>query len=556
MWLHSLAALVMGLPVVAATLPGDAHAEAARSARAELLAEVKRAPSDLQRRPDGLEEVEAALRGKSLPAWPTALAFHPDGSQVALADETGAVDLWRWSAKSHIRLSIRAGYFSDVAFSPDGTTLITADGERGASVRTWDPKTGILKATFGQDADLDSFDWEGAPRFWQTANDLIAFLPLEQLPGVEEGLDANGRVKPGLDRLPDGNLFQVVRSNNVIHRWSAPKPFSAILFNADRRWVALIDNGESGLPRDPYQRAVVRNYKYVDAVGWRQAAASVLKKKAIVEVYELDSAKKRASFRLRLQHVWLSVPLHGNTIVTSTERRPHESGGLYLYGDPSGTPSIWDSEIWDASTGKRLGSVRGRPSGLQAALMSPPGPATASADGRWLLFSQGSDHVVWDTDQHRVGHSFRFAGYVEFVPGTNLLLQFRQQGKMLQTEVWDLVTLRKISFKDAIAAGDPDAATSRYGLRPPHIAFSSKRGLLAVWQFTYESGGCGGYYVSGPEGDQTVRLWNLHTGEPWTELGGHETPVRFVAFSADGGLVATADGNANLKVWRVATPKD
>jgi WD40 repeat protein len=81
-------------------------------------------------------------------------------------------------------------------------------------------------------------------------------------------------------------------------------------------------------------------------------------------------------------------------------------------------------------------------------------------------------------------------------------------------------------------------------------------GLLAVWQFVYGSSGTDGYHVYGPEGDRTVQIWNIRTGEPWTKLGGHDAPVRFVELSTDGRLVATVDANANLKLWRLELPKD
>ena len=50
-----------------------------------------------------------------------------------------------------------------------------------------------------------------------------------------------------------------------------------------------------------------------------------------------------------------------------------------------------------------------------------------------------------------------------------------------------------------------------------------------------------------------VKLWSASTGRPVSLLGGHEYPVRSVAFSPTGSLVATGADDGSARVWDAAT---
>jgi WD40 repeat protein len=52
-------------------------------------------------------------------------------------------------------------------------------------------------------------------------------------------------------------------------------------------------------------------------------------------------------------------------------------------------------------------------------------------------------------------------------------------------------------------------------------------------------------------GDSTINLWNTVTGERSKILFGHETPLRTVAVSSDGNLLASGDSDALIGLWNV-----
>ncbi len=65
-------------------------------------------------------------------------------------------------------------------------------------------------------------------------------------------------------------------------------------------------------------------------------------------------------------------------------------------------------------------------------------------------------------------------------------------------------------------------------------------------------GGIGGILASGSE-DQTIRIWDINTGECLKILSAHSSRVWSVAFSLDGKMLASSSEDRTIKLWDVLT---
>ena len=59
--------------------------------------------------------------------------------------------------------------------------------------------------------------------------------------------------------------------------------------------------------------------------------------------------------------------------------------------------------------------------------------------------------------------------------------------------------------------------------------------------------------LASAERDETVRLWNLKTGENLATLTGHEGLVTGVAFSSDRKQLVSGSGDATVRLWDAET---
>ena len=62
----------------------------------------------------------------------------------------------------------------------------------------------------------------------------------------------------------------------------------------------------------------------------------------------------------------------------------------------------------------------------------------------------------------------------------------------------------------------------------------------------------GSHVVSGSD-DNTLRIWNVATGESEIELKGHSGRVNSVAFSSDGSHVVSGSDDNTLRIWNAVT---
>lgn len=65
-----------------------------------------------------------------------------------------------------------------------------------------------------------------------------------------------------------------------------------------------------------------------------------------------------------------------------------------------------------------------------------------------------------------------------------------------------------------------------------------------------------GTTLASASGDETIRLWNVHSGEHYKTLYGHRNDVTSLAFSPDGTTLASASTDHTILLWEFEPPQN
>jgi WD40 repeat protein len=222
--------------------------------------------------------------------------------------------------------------------------------------------------------------------------------------------------------------------------------------------------------------------------------------------------------------IWNAVDNKLLTTCDGGERLPLVRAALSPDGKILATGSN-QVRLWDASTGKEIGSLKSRPCFIEALAFS--------SDGKRLACS-GVDNTVklWDVEERK--ETATLSGHKRPVMG----LAFRPDGKTLVTasadktiKLWNLETNKE----RLTLTGHADPLSS--------VAFSPDGKLLV-------SGAGAIRFDRGRLGE--VKLWDAATGQFLADLNGHNDGVSSVAFSSDGKTVASAGRDRMVRVWDVS----
>lgn len=233
-------------------------------------------------------------------------------------------------------------------------------------------------------------------------------------------------------------------------------------------------------------------------------------------------------------------------------------------------------KLWDLNTQKVLASLSGHSQAAKSVAFSPDGKilATASDDKTIKLWQIETLEEICTL----LGHSHAVKS-----------VAFSPDGQILASGSWD----KTIKLWD-VNTGTEICTMTGHQLQVNSVAFSPQGQLLAsasydrtirLWQIPALEGSPRGlqnrpcYSLLGtlsghawavltvafsPDGkilatgsdDNTIKLWEVNTGQLICTLVGHSWSVVAVAFTADGETLLSASCDKTVKLWRVSTAEE
>ncbi|MFN7097290.1 MAG: pentapeptide repeat-containing protein, partial [Gammaproteobacteria bacterium] len=442
----------------------------------------------------------------------TALAFHPNGKQLASAREDDTYTIYIWDVNTRQVLRYLRGHtmwVSCLAYSPRGTELASGSGD--GTIFLWEDTTERGKVLCGHNGSVEC----------------VAFSP----PGTQLA-SGSSDMTIQLWKTPTGEMEKRLEEHASKVKYLA--------YSLDGTELTSISYDKTGLLWDVITGNKLRVLKVHEANASCWAYSP------------LDGLLIRGCNKT----VWL-----GGVEIEEWESLEHAGWFRCLSFSPEGTELASGSHdmtvlLWNVTIGK-ASTLEGHHSWVNCLAFSPRGTelASGSDDNRSLLWEVATGEIK----KRFIGHTDS-VNCVAFSPdGTELATG----GSDETVRLWDVETEHE---KKVLHGHTKLIKCLAYSPKGTKLASGSNDKTIHLWKVVkkerklhvlkghFSGISCLAFSQDGTElasgsSDKTVILWEVKTGNLRLKLAGHTERVICLAYSSLGSELASGDYDNTIRLW-------
>lgn len=213
-------------------------------------------------------------------------------------------------------------------------------------------------------------------------------------------------------------------------------------------------------------------------------------------------------------------------------------------------------QIWDASSGEVINSLKGHEREVHAIVYSPDGNviASGSEDGTIILWNVNNGQEL----KTLLGHEGEVRSLAFSPDGKNIITGSDDRTVRLWSNNGEfLKVLYAHAGKVSAVAYSPDGKTIASGSEDRVIRLWDAKNDVSLQQYasyvTVLDYSPDGRLIASGSRDNLIRLWDAKTGSLLRILQGHKSYINTLAFSPDGENIASGSNDKTIRVWNINT---